>query len=112
MATASILHMHADAEPPIALQAEQYNLTTIQVSWSPPLSGPHITGYNIHYTSNNTDNWLTVDSPTTSALIPGLQSGDIYRVSAVALSYFPSSETEAVEIFLCKPHPNIILLRI
>lgn len=102
-------NVQADAEPPMALQAEQYNLTTMMVSWSPPLLGPAITGYRIHYASNITDNWLVVDSPTTSALISGLQSGDVYWVSAITLSYFPSSETEAIEIFLCKPNLSITL---
>ena len=74
------------------------------VSWSPPSLEPEITGYRIHYASNISDNSLVVDSRTTSALISGLQSGDVYWVSAVALSYFPSSETEAIEIFLCKPN--------
>ena len=71
--------------------------------------GPEITGYRVHYASNISDNWLVVDSQTTSALISGLQSGDVYWLSAVALSYFPSPETEAIEIFLCKPNHKIIL---
>ena len=87
----------------MALQAEQYNLTSLMISWSPPLSGPEVTGYRIRYVSNNTDTtWLMVEPQTTSALISGLQSGDIYWVSAIAMSYFPSIETEPIEIFLCK----------
>jgi hypothetical protein len=81
----------------------------MRISWSPPLSGPEITGYKIHYASNITNNWLVVDSPTTSAIISGLQSGDIYWVSVIALSYFPSSETEAIEIRLCKSNPIALL---
>ena len=95
-------HSHADAEPPTALQAEQHNLTSMRISWSPPTAGPEVTGYRILYVSNRTDSTLTVSESTTSVLVNGIQSGETYRVSAIALSYFPSIETDAIEIFICK----------
>lgn len=62
-----------------------------------------MTGYQVLYESNEMESsTITVDSETTSVLISNLQSGENYRVSAIALSYFPSLETDPVDIFLCK----------
>ena len=95
-------YSRADAEPPTALQVEQHNLTSMMISWSPPTAGPEVTGYMILYASDRTDSTLTVSESTTSVLVHGIQSGETYRVSAIALSYFPSIETDAIEIFICK----------
>ena len=96
---------YTGAEPPSSLDVVQYNLTSIIISWEPPISGPEVSGYTILYAVVGMDPLeIRVDGATTSLLVDGLQSGETYQVSAFAHSFFPGMETDPVEIFLCKPH--------
>ena len=84
---------------PTGLSAVQNNATSVQVSWNQSLDA---TGYRITY-SNSSDSSDSVDisdGSTIEYLLTGLQNGDSYTISIVAISQLLPSESMEVTIGL------------
>ena len=81
----------------------------ITVSWDPPSSPGHTTGYRIYYTTINTGQCTSVDpvmdiSDITTITITGLTGGCYYTVFVAGLSEHLPSEAENATIFLGNIH--------
>ena len=74
------------AHSPTNLTAERVNSTSIRVSWTPPGSGPSVTGYRIYYQTEGNQGSVDVGTSTTEYTITSLVVNDTYNVSMVALS--------------------------
>ena len=99
--------------PPSGVTAVQTGPTSIRVSWSPSSDA---TGYRIDYDSSGGDSGsVTVSGGSTDMeTLTGLQNGDTYTISIVALSHLLPSESvlamdvglgrseHAVTVTLCK----------
>ena len=99
-------HRSTAANPPTGLMAVQSGLTSILVSWTAPASGgATVTGYRIfNQTGGGSVQSVTVGASTSAInhILSGLQSGETYSISIVALSStFPSTvvgpETVTIE---------------
>ena len=83
--------LYIAAESPTNLIVEQEALTSIRVSWTPPVSGATVTGYRIYYqTEQNHDN-VDVGASATRHVLMGLRYGFSYAITIVTVSrHIPS----------------------
>ena len=109
----STVNTDIDTSPPSGVTAVQTGPTNIRVSWSPSSDA---TGYRINYDSSGGDSGsVTVSGGSTDMeTLIGLQNGDTYTISIVALSQLLPSENvlamdvglgrseHAVTVTLCK----------
>ena len=73
--------------------------TAVRVEWSQPSGGASVTGYVVHYSSNDVTNSIPGLSPTsTSYDITGLTNGHTYSISVEATSEHLSGESEPLTI--------------
>ena len=81
--------------------AVQEGVTSIRVSWSPPLGDT--TGYRIDYTSSDgsSDSETVSGGSTDNHLLTGLQNGNTYTISIVATSAFFPSESVTADMTVC-----------
>ena len=89
------------ASPPADVTAVQSGPTSILVSWGP--SGD-ATGYMIQYvsTGGHSGNETVDGNDTTSWLLTGLQNGETYTISIVAIYKDQPSKAIQVEVILSK----------
>ena len=80
-----VCFLHSDPSPPGNVTAVQTGPTSILVSWSPSIDA---NGYRIDYDSSGGDSGsVTVSGGSTdSETLTGLQNGDTYTISIVAIS--------------------------
>ena len=78
--------------------AVQEGLTGIRVSWSPPTPLGDTTGYRIYYSGDSSGSEAVSDDSTDNYLLTGLQNGDSYTISIVAISPHFFSERVAVDM--------------
>ena len=68
------------------------NTTSIRVSWTPPDSGPSVTGYRVYYRTVRDQGSVDVGASTTEYTITSLVVNDTYIITLVALSeHLPSA---------------------
>ena len=95
----SDLFLHSKHSPvasaPTNLKAFQEDLTSIRVSWSP---SEDATGYRIDYTSSSTNSVDVSGGSTDNYTLTGLQNGDSYTISIVAMSEHLPSESVKVDM--------------
>ena len=98
-----LFHLHVYTSAPTNLMAVQEGLTSIRVSWSPPIPLGNTTGYRIYY--NDSDSSDSVDisgNSTDDYLLTGLEMGATYTISIEATSqHIPNGRVETI-ITLCK----------
>ena len=118
------IHLHTVASPPLDLMAIQDGLTSIAISWVPPTPLGDTTGYTITYTGASSSGSVTV-SAVDNTLFPddsgsggmpsnlvenytltGLQNGDTYNISVVAISQHLPSDSLEVTVLLCELRNN------
>ena len=84
--------------------AVQEGPTSIRVSWGPPTPPGDTTGYRIYYSSGSSGSEDVSDGSTDNYLLTGLQNGESYTISIVALATTSSqllpSDTVTVNIGL------------
>ena len=56
------------------------------MSWSPPTTLGHTTGYNIYYKTGEILSNITIETPKTNHLLSNLMNGASYNISIVATS--------------------------
>ena len=79
------------AESPTNLVVEQEALTSIRVSWSPPVSGASVTGYRIYYQTEGDQGSVDVGASATQHVLSGLRYGFSYAITIVTVSpHIPS----------------------
>ena len=88
------------------MEANQVNLTTIRVSWSPPNPLGDTTGYIITYTGGSSGSVTVNDPNIDNYLLTGLYGGH-YTIAILGMSeHYPSDSVVAnmvdVEVRLCK----------
>ena len=78
--------------------------TTVRVEWSQRSGGASVTGYSVHYNSNNgvTNSVSGLPSTSTSHDITGLTSGGTYYISVEATTQHLSGESGTMTIILCE----------
>ena len=86
------------AHSPTNLTAERVNSTSIRVSWTPPNSGPSVTGYQIFYQTVGNQGSVDVGASTTEYTIT--MASDAYNISVVALSKHLPSAVVGPEIIM------------
>ena len=88
------------------MKAVQKGTTSILVSWSPPTRA---TGYRISYSTRGKNIVVNItDGSTNTFLLTGLENGESYAVSIVALGRdFPSETVEDQNVGLGELHKNI-----
>ena len=87
--------LYSDPSPPSDVTAVQTSYTSILVFWSPSSDA---TGYRIDYDSNGGDSGsVTVSGGSTDEYtLTGLQNGDTYNITIVAIS----DQFSSVAVFL------------
>ena len=60
--------------------------TTVSVSWTAPVSGDSVTGYQIYYQTEGDQGSVDVGASTTQHALTGLYGGRNYSIYLVALS--------------------------
>ena len=95
------------ASAPTNLMAVQEGPTSIRVSWSPPTPLGNTTGYRIYYSGGSSGSEDVSDGSTDNYLLTGLQNGEIYTISIVAISqHLPSESIPAdMEVMLGEDTP-------
>ena len=83
------------ASAPTNLMAVQEGPTSIRVSWSPPTPLGDTTGYRIYYSGGSSG---SVDVSDDNYLLTGLQNGESYTISIVAISQHLPSESLATDM--------------
>ena len=78
--------------------AVQEGLTRVRVSWSPPTPLGDTTGYRIYYSGGSSGSVNVSGGSTDNYLLTGLQNGDSYNVSIVAISQHFFSENVAIDM--------------
>ena len=96
------LHSPVATDPIVSLM--QVSATTVRVEWSQPSEGASVTGYVVHYSSNNgvTNSIPGLPSSATSHEITGLTNDGTYSISVEATSEQLSGESETMIITLCE----------
>ena len=91
------------ASEPTNLMAVQEDLTSIRVSWSPPIPLGNTTGYRIYYSDSYSSDSVGVSGGSTdNYLLTGLVMGATYTISIEATSqHIPNGRVETI-ITLCK----------
>ena len=74
------------ADSPTNLLAMQASPTSITVSWTVPLSGATVTGYQINYQSEREEGSVNVDASEATVTLDGRSHGLTYNISILALS--------------------------
>ena len=99
----SLLHSPVATDPNI-VSLVQVSATTVRVEWSQPSGGASVTGYTVHYSSNNggTNSISGLPSTSTSHEITGLTNGRTYSISVEATSEQLSGESAVNTITLCE----------
>ena len=83
--------LYVAAESPTNLAVEQEALTSIRVSWSPPVSGATVTGYRIYYQAEGDQGSVDVGANATQHVLSGLRYGFSYGITIVTVSpHIPS----------------------
>ena len=100
-----VVFFHTGANSPTNLTAEQVNSTIIRVSWTPPDSGPSVTGYRIYYQTEGDQGSVDVGASTTEYTITSLVVNDTYIITLVALSEHLPSAIVGPEIII----PGIVI---
>ena len=96
-----MLSLYIVASAPTNLMAVQEGLTSIQISWSPPIPLGDTTGYRIYYSGGSSGSVDVSGGSTDNYLLTGLQNGCIYTISIVATSqHLPSEILEVINIAL------------
>ena len=81
------LYSPAAAAPPTQLTAVQgSDPTTVNVSWTVPVSGDSVTGYRIYYQTEGDQGSVDVSARATQHVLTGLCGGRNYSIYLVALS--------------------------
>ena len=80
--------------------AVQEGPTSIQVSWSPPTPLGDTTGYRIYYSGGSSGSVNVSDGSTDNYLLTGLQNGESYDISIVAISQHLPSMTIDTDVML------------
>ena len=81
------LYSPAAAAPPTHLTAVQgSDPTTVNVSWTAPVSGASLTGYRIHYQTEGDEGSVDVGASATQHVLTGLCGGRNYSIYLVTLS--------------------------
>jgi fibronectin type 3 domain-containing protein len=81
----------AGAAPPIGLSAVAGN-TTVALSWSPPLSGAPVTGYQVFYATSLSVPIATISALATGYTVTGLTNGVTYSFVVVSMSTTGNSQ--------------------
>ena len=87
--------------PPSGVTVSQNGVGSVQVSWTPPLGGPTVTGYIIYYQQQDGGHTGSemAGATATTATITGLMTGATYSITMVATSStLPSTVTAAETI--------------
>ena len=74
------------AGSPTNLLAVQASPTSITVSWTAPISGPTVTGYQINYQSEGEEGSVNVGASEATVTLDGRSHGLTYNITIVALS--------------------------
>ena len=87
--------------------AVQEGLTSIRVSWSPPIPLGNTTGYRIYYSDSDSSDSVDVSGGSTdNYLLTGLQNGNIFNLSVLATSQqLTNFQLRKSEIIMCKNSP-------
>ena len=89
----------AVASTPSNLTAVQEGVSSIRVSWNPPTPLENISGYRIYYSDRNMGDSVDVSGGSTNNyLLAGLQNGEHYTISIVAISEHFQSENMTVDM--------------
>ena len=95
--------LFAVASPPTDLSTIQQNITTILLSWIPPIPMGDTTGYKVIYDDGSYSDSVTVgDGNTDNVLLTGLVSGASYIISLIATSEHLSSTSITTQVTLSK----------
>ena len=78
--------------------AVQEDLTSIQVSWSPPTPLGDTTGYRIYYSGGSSGSEPVSGGSTNNYLLKNLLNGVVYTISIVGTSEHLPSESVAVDV--------------
>ena len=92
------VHVHTPASAPTNLMAVQEGLTSIRVSWNPPIPLGDTTGYRIYYSGGSSGSEDVSGGSIDNYLLTGLQNEDSYNISIVATSqHFFSDDVYVVQ---------------
>ena len=79
------------ANSPTSLTPQRVNSTSIRVTWTPPSSGPTVTGYRIYYQTVGNQETVELGANITEYRITSAMTGR-YIITLVAVSdYLPSA---------------------
>ena len=84
--------------------AVQDGPTSIRVSWSPPTPLENTTGYRIYYSGGSSGSEDVSDGSTDNYLLTGLQNGESYTISIVALATTSSQHLPSNTVTLTNIH--------
>ena len=77
---------------PTSLAPQRVNSTSIRVTWTPPSSGPTVTGYRVYYQTEENQESVEVGASVTEYTITGSANTSRYIIALVAVSnYLPSA---------------------
>ena len=76
---------------PTSLTPQRVNSTSIRVTWTPPSSGPTVTGYRVYYQTEESQESVEVGASVTEYTITSANTSR-YIIALVAVSdYLPSA---------------------
>ena len=88
------------ASAPENLTLKQVGPTSVRVSWDPPSPPGNTVGYRVSYNLSTATDIDISDVSTTSTTLTGLENGNYYIISIVALSEHFQSEMKNATIYL------------
>ena len=95
----SSLSLSPVATDPTIVSLAQVSATTVRVEWSQPSGEASVTGYVVHYSSNDVTNFIPgLPSSATSHKITGLTNCGTYSISVEAISEQLSGESGALTL--------------